>query len=231
MLVSRRSDRARALRRTAGRHRRRAARLRGRRPRLASAGGARADRASGRPRAPAHRPLGDGGQSPGAARVAGVRGSRSSVASIAPLTEEPAPRRGRPRLRRHAHERRDRHRAPSPGREAAGLLRQPVAGEELAAELRRAEVPTFVSHSSLSLDERRQAEEAFAEGSDCVIVATSTLELGIDVGDLDRVIQIDAPGPSPPSCSASGGPGAGQRRAGTVSSSRPRRMLCFEPPA
>ncbi|MEP7281979.1 MAG: helicase-related protein [Rubrivivax sp.] len=26
-----------------------------------------------------------------------------------------------------------------------------------------------------------------------VIVATSTLELGIDVGDLDRVIQIDAP--------------------------------------
>ena len=27
-----------------------------------------------------------------------------------------------------------------------------------------------------------------------MIVATSTLELGIDVGDLDRVIQIDAPG-------------------------------------
>ncbi|PRC57768.1 ATP-dependent helicase, partial [Mycobacterium sp. ITM-2017-0098] len=28
---------------------------------------------------------------------------------------------------------------------------------------------------------------------DTVIVATSTLELGIDIGDLDRVIQIDAP--------------------------------------
>src|SRR5262249_38670304 len=28
---------------------------------------------------------------------------------------------------------------------------------------------------------------------DCVIVSTSTLELGIDVGDLDRIIQIDAP--------------------------------------
>jgi ATP-dependent Lhr-like helicase len=27
-----------------------------------------------------------------------------------------------------------------------------------------------------------------------VIVATSVLELGIDVGDLDRVIQVDAPG-------------------------------------
>jgi ATP-dependent Lhr-like helicase len=54
-------------------------------------------------------------------------------------------------------------------------------------------VRTYVSHSSLSADERRQAEKAFAEEPNCVIVATSTLELGIDVGDLDRVIQIDAP--------------------------------------
>lgn len=65
--------------------------------------------------------------------------------------------------------------------------------EELAAELRRLDIDTYVSHSSVSLDERTRAETAFAEGSDCVIVATSTLELGIDVGDLDRVIQIDAP--------------------------------------
>jgi ATP-dependent Lhr-like helicase len=65
--------------------------------------------------------------------------------------------------------------------------------EELAVELRQRGVDTFVSHSSLSHDARRQAETAFAEATDCVIVATSTLELGIDVGDLDRVIQIDAP--------------------------------------
>jgi ATP-dependent Lhr-like helicase len=65
--------------------------------------------------------------------------------------------------------------------------------EQVAAELRARGVATFVSHSSLSTDERRRAETAFAEGSDCVIVATSSLELGIDVGDLDRVIQIDAP--------------------------------------
>jgi len=54
-------------------------------------------------------------------------------------------------------------------------------------------VRTFVSHGSLSADERRRAETAFAEEKDCVIVATSTLELGIDVGDLDHVLQIDAP--------------------------------------
>jgi ATP-dependent Lhr-like helicase len=66
--------------------------------------------------------------------------------------------------------------------------------EELGSELRRLGVSTFVSHSALGFDERQQAERAFAEAQDCVIVATSTLELGIDVGDLDRVIQIDAPG-------------------------------------
>jgi len=65
--------------------------------------------------------------------------------------------------------------------------------EELAGALRVLEVDTFVSHSSLSVDERHRAESAFAQGTNCVIVATSTLELGVDVGDLDRVIQIDAP--------------------------------------
>lgn len=65
--------------------------------------------------------------------------------------------------------------------------------EELAMELRGVGVSTYVSHSCLSLEERRAAEEAFSQGNDCVIVATSTLELGIDVGDLDRVIQIDSP--------------------------------------
>ncbi|AMB59183.1 DEAD/DEAH box helicase [Microterricola viridarii] len=65
--------------------------------------------------------------------------------------------------------------------------------EELAFELRERGVTTYVSHSSLSVDERRLSERAFAEARDCVIVATSTLELGIDIGDLDRMIQIDSP--------------------------------------
>lgn len=65
--------------------------------------------------------------------------------------------------------------------------------EQLALALRGHGVTTFVSHGSLGMEERRSAERAFAEERGCVIVATSTLELGIDVGDLDRVIQIDAP--------------------------------------
>lgn len=66
--------------------------------------------------------------------------------------------------------------------------------EELSISLRALGVDVFVSHAALSADTRRQAEQAFAERQNCVVVATSTLELGLDVGDLDRVIQIDAPG-------------------------------------
>lgn len=65
--------------------------------------------------------------------------------------------------------------------------------EQLGVRLRERQVDTFVSHSSLSVEERRRSEAAFAEARDCVIVSTSTLELGIDVGDLDRVLQMGSP--------------------------------------
>jgi ATP-dependent Lhr-like helicase len=51
----------------------------------------------------------------------------------------------------------------------------------------------FVHHSAVSKDERELAEERFHRGSDACVVCTSTLELGIDVGDLDRVLQAEAP--------------------------------------
>ncbi|MFI9309529.1 DEAD/DEAH box helicase [Streptomyces triculaminicus] len=66
--------------------------------------------------------------------------------------------------------------------------------EQLGAALRARDVTVFLSHASLATEERARSEQAFAEARDCVIVSTSTLELGIDVGDLDRVVQIDAPG-------------------------------------
>lgn len=65
--------------------------------------------------------------------------------------------------------------------------------ELLGNALHERDVRAFLSHSSLSLAERRRSEKAFAEAQDCVIVSTSTLELGIDVGDLDRVLQLGAP--------------------------------------
>ena len=45
----------------------------------------------------------------------------------------------------------------------------------------------------MSLEERQAAEASFHHGTNVCIACTSTLELGIDVGDLDAVFQADAP--------------------------------------
>ncbi len=65
--------------------------------------------------------------------------------------------------------------------------------EELGKLLLGSGVDTHIIHGSLAQSERRDAERAFAEKQDCVIVSTSALELGIDVGDLDHVLQLDCP--------------------------------------
>ncbi len=65
--------------------------------------------------------------------------------------------------------------------------------EDIAERLRQCGTDVFVHHSSVSLEERTMAEERFQQGRDTCIVCTSTLELGIDVGDLDTVLQANAP--------------------------------------
>jgi ATP-dependent Lhr-like helicase len=102
------------------------------------------------------------------------------------------------------------------------LVDSRARAEKLGAALRGHDVTTFVSHGSLGQGERRAAETAFSEARDCVIVATSTLELGIDVGDLDRVIQID----SPPTVAA-----FLQRLGRSGRRNDTRRYACFSPRA
>ena len=65
--------------------------------------------------------------------------------------------------------------------------------EAVAEHMRRAGTAVYVHHSAVSHEERLIAEERFQSGRDACIVCTSTLELGIDVGDLDLVLQADAP--------------------------------------
>ncbi|HWB79968.1 MAG TPA: DEAD/DEAH box helicase, partial [Nannocystaceae bacterium] len=65
--------------------------------------------------------------------------------------------------------------------------------ETVADRMRSDGVDVFVHHSSVSLEERAAAEEKFHSGSNTCIVCTSTLELGIDIGDLDLVLQANAP--------------------------------------
>lgn len=65
--------------------------------------------------------------------------------------------------------------------------------ESVAERMRGRGTDVFVHHSSVSLEERRAAEERFHGGTNACIVCTSTLELGIDVGDLNLVFQANAP--------------------------------------
>jgi ATP-dependent Lhr-like helicase len=65
--------------------------------------------------------------------------------------------------------------------------------EQVAEQMRRCGTTVYVHHSAVSREEREAAEERFQHGRDACIVCTSTLELGIDVGDLDRVLQAEAP--------------------------------------
>lgn len=65
--------------------------------------------------------------------------------------------------------------------------------EAVAERMRGRSIEVFVHHSSVSLEARTAAEASFAHGRNACIVCTSTLELGIDVGDLDLVFQANAP--------------------------------------
>lgn len=65
--------------------------------------------------------------------------------------------------------------------------------EAVADDMRDDAIEVFVHHGSVSKEERHAAEERFARGTNACIVATSTLELGIDVGGLDLTFQANAP--------------------------------------
>lgn len=79
------------------------------------------------------------------------------------------------------------------GRKSLLFCRSRATTEAAAEMMRRAGTSVFVHHSAVSREERLRAEEQFHEGGDACIVCTSTLELGIDIGDLDRVLQAEAP--------------------------------------
>ncbi len=65
--------------------------------------------------------------------------------------------------------------------------------EELSATLKEMEVPIAVHHGSLSKEVRITTEKQFKEGELKSILCTSSLELGIDVGDVSQVIQYGSP--------------------------------------
>ena len=68
--------------------------------------------------------------------------------------------------------------------------------ERLAGLLQEdsASLPVFTHYSSLSPEVRVETEGAFAAAPSAICIATSTLELGIDIGDIDAILLWDVPG-------------------------------------
>ncbi|MEM2614404.1 MAG: DEAD/DEAH box helicase, partial [Nitrososphaerota archaeon] len=68
------------------------------------------------------------------------------------------------------------------------------SAERLKAEVEKTGVKIGVHHGSIGLGEREFSEDAFKRGLLRAVVATKTLELGIDIGDVEQVIQYRSPG-------------------------------------
>ncbi len=60
-------------------------------------------------------------------------------------------------------------------------------------EINEDTLPIGIHHGSLSKEARRKIEKAMAEGKMRALVCTASLDLGVDWGDIDCVIQMGAP--------------------------------------
>jgi ATP-dependent Lhr-like helicase len=101
--------------------------------------------------------------------------------------------------------------------------------EKLALDINEGEEPpiAYVHHGSLSREIRAEVERKLRDGELKAVIATNSLELGIDIGDLDEVILVQ----SPPSISSAiqrvgrAGHQVGQVCKGTIFPTHPHDLL------
>src|SRR6266540_1181948 len=80
----------------------------------------------------------------------------------------------------------------SNGRVLSTRTSRPLA-ELLGSRLAMVRQDVAVHHGSLPREERERVEAGFKGGEIKGLVSTSTLELGIDIGTVDRVVQYNSP--------------------------------------
>ncbi len=85
-------------------------------------------------------------------------------------------------------------------------------------------------HGSLSHEERKQVEEQLKGGEIAGIVATSSLELGIDMGAVDLVILVESPAAVSRGLQRVGGPATGWGRSARGGCSPSTAAICSKPP-
>ena len=92
------------------------------------------------------------------------------------------------RLNEIVWEREDGQQLPAPGTmQPAAVMAQSGASRGVRSEIARAH------HGSVSKEQRGEIEEELKAGRLPAVVATSSLELGIDMGAVDLVIQVESP--------------------------------------
>jgi len=82
-------------------------------------------------------------------------------------------------------------------RKALAFCNSRVEVEAYAAAVRKGSLfgdAVYVHYSNIATPRRRETEQAFASAEAAICFATTTLELGIDVGDIDTVLLIGPPG-------------------------------------
>jgi ATP-dependent Lhr-like helicase len=79
------------------------------------------------------------------------------------------------------------------GKKALVFVNSRSAAETIVQEAAGRIKNLHIHHSSVAPAKKKEAEEAFHGGEGACICCTSTLELGIDIGDLDIVVQVGPP--------------------------------------
>lgn len=65
--------------------------------------------------------------------------------------------------------------------------------EHIGGALNERDTHALITHSSLPTAHREYSEQTFSNTTNHSMIATSALEMGIDIGDLEHIVQINAP--------------------------------------